>query len=277
MRLVTALLAFLCAGCSPLTLLNVAVPSGGYALEQGVAYGNLPRQRLDVYRPASAAPGERRPVLFFLYGGAWQGGERAEYRFIGETFAARGFIVVIPDYRVYPQVRFPAFVQDAAAAFAWTHREASRLGGDPARIVVAGHSAGAHIGALLACDDRFLRAEGLPREAVHRFVGLAGPYDFTPDEPAISAALSGEGDAALAMPARYVRGGEPPALLLIGEDDKRVARYNQERFAAALKAHGDDVDARVLPGLGHPGILVRLSAPLLDPRLVATIAEFAAR
>ena len=277
MRSLAALLAFLCAGCSPLTLLNVAVPSSTYRLEEGVAYGGLPRQRLDVYVPARAAPGERRPVLFFLYGGAWQGGERAEYRFIGETFAARGFIVVIPDYRVYPQVRFPAFVRDAAAAFAWTHREAARLGGDPGHIVVAGHSAGAHIGALLACDDRFLREVGLSRDAVHRFVGLAGPYDFTPDDPAISAALSGEGDAALAMPTRYVRGGEPPALLMIGDEDKRVARYNQDRFAAALRAHGDEVDARVLPGLGHPGILVRLSAPLRDERLVATIADFAAR
>ena len=271
-----ALLAFLCAGCSPLTLLNVAVPTGSYEAEKDVAYGALPRQRLDVYVPSKPATGPR-PILFFLYGGAWQGGERAQYRFVGETFAARGFIVVIPDYRVYPEVRYPEFVRDAAAAFAWTSREAARLGGDPNHIVVAGHSAGAHIGAMLMCNDRFLREVGVPREAVHRFVGLAGPYDFTPDEPDITAALSGEGDASLAMPTRYVRGGEAPALLLIGDSDQRVARYNQERFAAALRAHGDVVEARVLPGLGHPGILVGLSAPLRNEALVSTIADFAAR
>ena len=277
MRLLAALLGFLAAACSPLTLLNVAVPSSGYSLEAGIAYGPLDRQRLDVYRPdAKAFPGPR-PVIFFLYGGAWQDGERGQYKFVGEAFTERGFIVVVPDYRVYPQVRYPAFVRDAALAFAWTHREATRLGGDSRHIVVVGHSAGAHIGAMLAFNERFLREAGLPREAVHAFVGLAGPYDFKPDEPAIAAALSGEGDAALAMPTRYVHGGEPPALLLIGDEDRRVARANQERMAAALRAHGDSVDARVLPGYGHPGILARVAAPIRDAKLVDAIAGFAAR
>ena len=272
-----ALAAFLVAACSPLVLLNAAVPSRGYSRESGIPYGTLDRQRLDVYRPDPAAFPGPRPVIFFLYGGAWQGGERGQYKFVGEAFTARGFVVVIPDYRVYPEVRYPAFVRDAAAAFAWTHREAARLGGDPSHIVVAGHSAGAHIGALLAFDERFLREAGLPRGAVHAFIGLAGPYDFTPDEPAIEAALSGEGDAAAAMPTRYVHGGEPPALLLIGDEDKRVARYNQERMAAALRAKGDSVEARVLPGYGHPGILARVAAPIRDPALVDAIVDFATR
>jgi acetyl esterase/lipase len=168
-------------------------------------------------------------------------------------------------------------MRDAARAFAWTHREAQRLGGDPGHLVLAGHSAGAHIAAMLAYNDRFLREAGLPRSAVHSFVGLAGPYDFRPGEPAITATLSGEGDPDQAMPARFVRGGEAPSLLLIGDEDKRVNPMNQVKLAAALRAHGSPVDARVLPGYGHPGILARLAAPIRDERLLQAIVEFASR
>ena len=216
-------------------------------------------------------------MIFFLYGGGWQSGERGDYKFVGEAFTSRGFVVVVPDYRVYPEVRYPAFVQDAAKAFAWTHREIARHGGDPGHIVVAGHSAGAHIGAMLAFNERFLREVGLPRSAVHSFIGLAGPYDFEPDEPAIIAALSGEGDSALAMPTRYVQGGEAPALLLSGDEDKRVSTRNQARLEAALKAHGSPVDARLLHGFGHPGILGRIAKPIRDEALLGAMADFAAR
>jgi acetyl esterase/lipase len=277
MRYLTAFLALLAAGCSPLVLLNAAVPERGYTLQDGIPYGELSRQRLDVYTPdAKAFPGAR-PVIFFLYGGGWQAGERSQYRFVGEAFASRGFLVVIPDYRVYPEVRYPEFVRDAAKAFAWTHREAARLGGDPAHIVVAGHSAGAHIGAMLAFNDRFLREAGLARADVHAFVGLAGPYDFKPEEPSFVAIFSGEGDSDQAMPPRFVHGGEPPALLLIGDGDKRVGRYNQERLAARLQAVGSPVEARVLEGYGHPGIVGRLAAPIRDDRLLQAIVDFAAR
>jgi acetyl esterase/lipase len=277
MRLLSALLAFLAAGCSPLVILNAAVPDRGFTLQSAIAYGDGPRQRLDVYRPdAKAFPGAR-PVIFFLYGGGWQSGERTQYKFAGQALASRGFLVVIPDYRVYPEVRYPEFVRDAARAFAWTHREAARLGGDATHIVVMGHSAGAHIGAMLAYNERFLREVGLPRSTVHGFIGLAGPYDFKPEEPVLTALLSGEGDSDQAMPARFVHGGEPPSLLLIGDDDNRVGRYNQERLAAKLRAAGSVVDARVLEGFGDPGILGRIAAPIRDPRLLDAIVQFASR
>ena len=277
MRLLSALLAFLAAGCSPLAILNAAVPDRGYSLQSAIAYGERPRQRLDAYRPdATSFPGAR-PVIFFLYGGGWQSGERTQYKFVGQALASRGFLVVVPDYRVYPEVRYPEFVRDAARAFAWTHREATRLGGDPARIVVMGHSAGAHIGAMLAYNERFLREAGLQRSAVHAFIGLAGPYDFKPEEPALQELLSGEGDSDQAMPARFVHGGEPPSLLLIGDGDRRVGRYNQERLEAKLRAAGSAVDSRVLEGFGHPGILGRIAAPIRDNRLLDAIVEFASR
>src|ERR1043166_3822029 len=131
MRLLAALFGFLAAACSPLAVLNAAVPSRGYSVDVGIAYGTLARQRLDVYTPDAAAFPGPRPVVFFLYGGGWQSGERGHYKFVGEAFTSRGFVVVVPDYRVYPEVRYPAFVQDAAKAFAWTHREIARRGGDP--------------------------------------------------------------------------------------------------------------------------------------------------
>lgn len=276
MRLLAALLGFLAAACSPLAILNAAVPGDTYSLHEGIAFGTLARQRLDVYAPSTGST-RPRPVVMFLYGGSWQGGERKDFRFVGEALASRGFVVVVPDYRVYPEARYPAFVQDAAAAFAWTRREIARFGGDPAHIVVMGHSAGAHIGAMLAYNQRFLREVGLAARDVHAFIGLAGPYDFRPEEPAITAALSGEGDPALAMVPRYVERGAPPALLLQGEDDRRVSPVNQQRLEKRLRETGNSVDARILPGLGHPGIIAKLARPIRDDALLETIAAFAAR
>jgi acetyl esterase/lipase len=276
-RLACALVALLLTACSPLALVNVFVPSGGYRVAGGLAFGTHPRQKLDVYTPAAAAHPGPLPVIVFFYGGAWQGGERAEHRFVGEALASRGFVVVIPDYRMYPEVRYPAFVEDAAAAFAWTHREIGRHGGDPQRIVVMGHSAGAHIAAMLAYNERFLAAHGLRRADVRALVGLAGPYDFVPTEPAIAALLAGEGDVDAAMPARYVRGGEPPSLLVTGGRDARVSPGNQERLAGRLREAGSPVVERVYPSMNHAGVLVHLAAPLRDERLLEEISQFAHR
>lgn len=278
MRLVLlACLALLASACSPLVVLNLAVPSRGYAADEGIAYGALPRQKLDVYVPDPSAYPAPRPVIVFYYGGAWQGGERSQYKFIGEAFTSKGFVVVVPDYRVYPEVRYPGFVRDAAAAFAWTQRHVGRYGGNASHIVVMGHSAGAHIGAMLVYNERFLREAGVAPGAVHAFVGLAGPYDFRPDEAALVELLSGEGDTELAMPAHFVKPGAPPALLLQGDSDRRVSITNQEKMVARLQAAGDPVEARVLEGYGHPTILTRLARPLRDQALLDAIAAFAAR
>ncbi|HUP97222.1 MAG TPA: alpha/beta hydrolase, partial [Usitatibacter sp.] len=168
----------LAAACSPLRVLNAFVPSSGYESTTGLEYGLHPRQKLDVYVPDPQAYPGTLPVIVFIYGGSWQTGERQEYTFIGQALASKGFVVVIPDYRLYPEVRYPAFVEDAAAAFAWAHREAARYRGDPRRMLVMGHSAGAHIAAMVAYNERFLGAHGLGRGNVRGLVGLAGPYDF---------------------------------------------------------------------------------------------------
>ncbi|RYE61073.1 MAG: alpha/beta hydrolase [Hyphomicrobiales bacterium] len=178
------------AGCSPLSVFDTLVPKDGGVAKVGsaISYGGAHRQVLDVYAPRLGAIG-RRPVVVFFYGGSWNSGTRTGYAFVGKALAAQGIVVVIPDYRLVPAVRYPGFVEDGAAAVRWTKAHAREFGGDPTRIVLMGHSAGAYIAAMLAVDDRWLKAD---RSAIRGFVGLAGPYDFAPFDVDASRAAFGE-------------------------------------------------------------------------------------
>jgi acetyl esterase/lipase len=159
-----ALAAAATAACSPLRVFNTLAPSDGgvRTVGRGLAFGPGPRQAMDVYAPSGPGP---RPMLVFFYGGSWNSGRRQEYAWAGRALAAQGFVVAIPDYRLVPEVRFPGFVQDGAAAVARLQAEAVRLGGDPDRIVLCGHSAGAYIAVLLALDPRHLRRRARARSA----------------------------------------------------------------------------------------------------------------
>jgi acetyl esterase/lipase len=276
MRIAALLLAFLVlAGCSPVGLLNVLVPRGDLERFPAIAYGAAARQRLDVYVPLRSALSTPPPVIVFFYGGSWQAGDRATYLFAAEALTSQGFIVVVPDYRVYPEVRYPGFVEDGAAAVAWTRREIARFGGDPSRIYLMGHSAGAHIAAMLAYDDEFLRRVGLSRADVAGFIGLAGPYDFLPlTDPKLQAVFSSEPQLRRTQPIDYVRGGEPPSLLITGEGDTTVKPGNTTRLAARLREKGSRVEERRYPELNHYTLLARLASPLRNDELVATIANF---
>jgi acetyl esterase/lipase len=246
------------AGCSRLDLLNGAnamVPGDGAVrrVVSGAAFGNDPRQALDVHAPADA---RAAPVLVFFYGGSWASGRRQDYGFAARALAARGFVVVVPDYRIVPQARWPAFVEDGAAAIAWTRANIAASGGDPARIGVIGHSAGAHIAMLLALDRRWGAAGA-------NGVGLAGPYDFLPFAPGsgAEAALGNAPDLGQTQPIRFARADAPPLLLLTGDDDDTVRPGNSDRLAAALAAVGAAAAVRHYPRLGHIGILLALSKP----------------
>jgi acetyl esterase/lipase len=155
---------------SPLWVFNLLVPKddGARYATRGAAYGSLPRQDLDIYTPEQLTSGNRRPVIIFFYGGSWQSGSRANYGFIGRAFAAQGFITVIPDYRLVPEVHFPAFIEDGAAAVRWVRANIARFGGDPHRLILAGHSAGAYNAAMLALDPAWL---GTDRRAVRGLIG----------------------------------------------------------------------------------------------------------
>ena len=168
------------AACSPTATLNALVARSSHTLSGGVAYGALARQRLDIYRPAQAAPPPGWPVVVFFYGGSWNHGERADYRFVAEALAARGVLTLVADYRLYPEVRYPEFLNDCALALAWGLKETPRLGGDAKRVFVMGHSAGAYNAAMLALDPRWLAPTGHSPSELAGWIGLAGPYDFLP-------------------------------------------------------------------------------------------------
>ena len=171
--------AALLAGCSPLKSFNAVLPKDGGSRLVGrdLAFASGERGRLDLYAPKGTAAGAKLPVIVFFYGGSWSSGDKDGYGFVGRALAAQGFLVAVPDYRLVPEVRFPGFVEDGAAAVKWVRANAARYGGDPDRLVLAGHSAGAYNAAMLALDEKWLGAD---RAAVKGFAGLAGPYDFLP-------------------------------------------------------------------------------------------------
>lgn len=250
------------ASCSPLHTFNAVVPKDGASMRaaQGIAYAPGPRRMLDVYAPGRPMPGVgNRPVVVFFYGGSWSSGSKTGYAFVGRALAARGYVVVIPDYRLVPNVRYPAFVEDGAAAVRWTEAHAAEFGGDPTRIVLAGHSAGAYIAAMLAVDDRWL---GAARAPVRAFVGLAGPYDFAPfDVPASRAAFGDWPRPAETQPVTWAGKGDPPTLLLVGDDDHVVQPRNSEALASRLRFGGVPVELKRYPKIGHVGLVVSFAKP----------------
>jgi acetyl esterase/lipase len=247
--------------CSPTPALNRLPASGGTTEAHDIAYGGGPRHRLDLYAPnPSAAPA---PVVVFFYGGGWQTGEKDWYRFVGEGLVTRGVLVVIPDYRLYPEVRFPAFMDDAAQAVAWVRTNAARFGGDPRRLFLMGHSAGAQIAMLLALDSSYLAAAGLSPHDVCGVVGMAGPYDFLPlATPTMQAMFGQVPDLARTQPINYATPGAPPSLLMAGTWDSSVNPANTSRMAARLQSAGDAVDVLLYYGLTHTALIESIAAPL---------------
>ena len=222
-------------------------------------FGTHPRQQLDVYRPAS---GSRLPVIVFFYGGRWKQGSRRQYGLLARRLAALGAVVVVPDYRLYPLVRFPVFVEDGAAAVDWTLRHAAALGGDPARVYLMGHSAGAHIGALMALDGRYLAAHGRTPAELAGFVGLAGPYDFMPfqsDELADTFGPAERHEAS--QPIHFVDGRNPPFLLLHGSRDRVVGPGNSKRLWRRIEASGGRARMVFLERADHFNILLAAAFP----------------
>lgn len=238
-----------------LEILNAIEPRPDIRVEQGIAYGKHPRQRLDVY--ATRKPGGA-PVIVFFYGGGWTGGDRSSHAFVGRRLANAGYVAVIPDYRLYPAVHFPAFVEDAAAAVAWARAAALRQGGDPARLYAMGHSAGAHMAALLALDSRYLARHGLVSRDLAGVIGIAGPYAFRHEQfPRYAPIFGSAGDAA--RPAKLVFRAPPPLLLMHGEADTTVDIAHTRALAQAARGAGGRVVLHEYEGVGHAGVLLALS------------------
>jgi acetyl esterase/lipase len=239
------------------------------SVTRNVAYGSGAANRLDLYTPKRATQ-DPLPVIIFLYGGRWTEGAKGQYAFAADALAQAGFIVAVPDYRKYPQVKFPAFVEDSAEAVAWVHDTIGRYGGDPAQIFLTGHSAGAHIGALIAADPKYLQAHNKSRSIIAAFAGLAGPYDFIPESEDLKDMFGPPERYEQMRATSFIDGGQPPMLLLHGAKDDTVRLYNLERLAAAIKAKGGQAYTKVYPGINHIEIVGALTvfwrskAPVLD-------------
>jgi acetyl esterase/lipase len=247
---------------SPNAALNVVAPRDGIALTTAIAYGTGPRRTLDVYAPEPSGGGSA-PVVVFFYGGGWESGTKEMYRFVGAALAARGVVVVIPDTRLHPEVRFPTFVDDAAAAVAWVRQNATRFGGDPHRLFLMGHSAGGHVAALLALDASYLRAAGMSPDDVCGVIGLAGAYDFAPRQAAEFAAIFGpEAEWPRSRPINHATASAPPMLLLVGGSDSTVEPGNTLRMVARLRAVGASATDVVYPGIGHTALIAAMSGTL---------------
>jgi acetyl esterase/lipase len=253
-------LGTLAAACSPLKTFDALVPKdGGVRLVvSDAAFGADPRQRIDVYAPKDKGA-IHRPIIIFFYGGSWNSGTKDGYAFVGRALAARGFVVAVPDYRLVPAVRFPTFLEDNAAAVRWVRAHAAEMGGDPDRLVLAGHSAGAYDAAMLAVDPRWLGAD---RSAVRGLIGLAGPYDFLPlDIPASIAAFGNATDLASTQPVTFAGAGDPPAFLATGDKDDTVRPANSDALAAKLSHAGVAVERRRYVDVGHVGLVTAIARP----------------
>lgn len=264
-------------GCSPLGALNALVPAHTHRRIDGLAYGEHARQAVDLYLPLGEAPRPGWPVLLFFYGGSWQSGERAEYRFLGEALAARGILTAVADYRLYPEVRYHEFLEDSAAALAWLRNEAPRHGGDPGRLFVSGHSAGAFNAAMLALDPRWLASHGLvPATAIAGWVGIAGPYDFRPLMDRALMAIFNPPEAPETTPNHtqpivYANADAPPALLLAAREDHIVyPGVNTGGLAQRLRTLQVPVTERYYARANHYTVVgafgrpLRPLAPVLD-------------
>lgn len=254
-------LCTLTAACSPRRVAEVLLLGDHFMLSQDIIYSKGARQRLDVYRPRSAQ--QPVPVIVFFYGGRWQHGAKAEYRLLGDALTRRGFVAVVPDYRLYPQVRFPAWVEDGARAVRWTRENIGRFGGDPEQIFVIGHSAGAHTVALLALDEHYLRQVEVPPGTVRGLVSLAGPVDTVWTDPDVQALMGPRANWPASYPVNHIDGGEPPLLLLHGAQDEIVSPTNSVQLADRIQERGGCARVIVYPNLGHIKIAIALAVPRL--------------
>jgi acetyl esterase/lipase len=247
------LIAAACAallGCSAFSFFVANAPNalGSFRRTADLSYGDDARQKLDVYAPRRP---DHRPVVIFFYGGTWSAGKKSNYAFVGAALAERGYVTVIPDYRLYPRVRFPTFVEDGARAVAWVQQHARDFGGDPDRLVLMGHSAGAHIAALLALNPSYLAAAGVRPHSIAGLIGLSGPYALVPDTATLHAIFGPPYTPSDWQPVHFADRTAPPTLLLHGADDKVVYSAHTEKLRDALLSQGVEVETHVYPGRGH--------------------------
>ena len=274
------------SACSPIKLLNAVVPESTYQLYSAVAYGDLPRQKLDIYIPNQVVLSNfenkttARKVVIFFYGGSWDSGNRGDYKFVGEALASQGFIVVIPDYRVYPDVLFPAFMADPALAARWVKDNIQQYQANTQQIFLAGHSAGAHIAVMLGVNAEYLAKQSLKPNDFAGIIGLAGPYDFLPLNSERLKTIFGP-DSQLgseqwkSQPINFVDGKNPPMLLAVGTKDGTVWPRNTYNMAEKIKNHNGIVKVVEFENYSHIDMVAKLAKPLRgNGELLKAVVDF---
>lgn len=259
-----ALTALFLEGCSRLGFFAANAPAafGAYKRHADIAYGPDPQHRLDVYVPSKPATAPR-PVIVFWHGGRWREGDKSDYRFVGAALAESGYLVVVANYRHYPQVKMPGFMDDAARAAQWAAAHAGDYGATALRLYLMGHSAGAHLAALVALDPRYFNATGQPAPRIAGVIGLSGPYDFLPLLEADVQDMFGPPPLyPESQPINYVHAGAPPMLLVQGLADTTVWPKNSRNLATALQALGVPVTLQLYPKLSHADTVAALTTVL---------------
>lgn len=274
-------MAITSSACSPIKMLNAIVPESTYQLESAIAYGDLPRQKLDIYMP-NQIPNQQsqtqatRKVVIFFYGGSWDSGTRADYKFAAEALVSRGYIVVIPDYRVYPEVLFPAFMADPVNAAKWVKNNIHQYGGDVNKTFLAGHSAGAHIAVMMAINPEYLAKQSLKPADFAGVIGLAGPYDFLPlKSNRLKTIFGPESEQWKSQPINFVDGKNPPMLLAVGKKDGTVWPRNTYNLEKKIKENNGLVEIAEFESYGHIDMVAKLAKPLRgDGELLKAITAF---
>jgi acetyl esterase/lipase len=245
-----------------------------------VRFGGDPAQKLEMFLPAD--PGTRKgplPVVVFIHGGGWRSGDPHDYRFMARALAPQGYAVVLAGYRLYPKARYPGMLEDGAAALRWVAGHAAALGGDPSRVVLMGHSAGAYNAVMLGLDRRWMAARGLSADALRGVVGLAGPYDFYPFESEATKLSFGKApNPEETQPVVHARGDAPPLLLVHGTADTRVRPRNSVELARTMTRAGAPTRAVLLDGVTHEGLIMLFARPFShDPRALDAVLPFLAK
>lgn len=227
---------------------NVPASFNDASTYKNVSYGDKEQQTLDLYIPQGV---NKAPVIVFYYGGRWTDGHKEQYRFVADGFVKEGYVVVIPDYRKYPNVKFPAFVEDAASSFAWVYKNIEDYGGDPETIFIIGHSSGAHLGALIATDPQYLKVHDLDRKTIKAFAGMSGPYAFVPEADDLKDMFGPPERYPLMRAPNFVDGKQPPMLLIHGLEDEAVVLENAQKLKAAIDKNGGQVQLKTYKELNH--------------------------
>ena len=278
-RYMLAFLACISSACTPVKILNSLVPETSYQLVSAKAYGTSNRQKLDIYLPkvsVGQSTKTLKKVVIFYYGGNWDSGERTDYKFMGEALSAQGFIVIIPDYRVYPDVLFPEFMADPASAAKWVKDNINQYGGDASKVFLAGHSAGAHIAVMLALNKEYLAKQNLAPNDFAGVIGLAGPYDFLPlKSDRLKIIFGAETEQWKSQPINFVDGKNPPLLLAVGKKDGTVWPRNTYNLAKKIKENKGLIEVSEYANYGHVDMVAKLAKPLRgDGELLKAITVF---